>query len=312
MKSNYLKLTNPCQEKWENMKPNAKGSFCDSCSKNVIDFTQLNSNEISNIVKETKGSICARFSQNQLNEPLIDEKFAKEYSFPFSNVAAGVMIATTLTMSQKAQAETIQFETEYVQQTDSGLKSENNKPQTSSKHKESKATTSFRGRIISIKNGKPIENAKITFVTIQKIVSVYSQKDGTFLIELPVELIDNDNVIRVSYEHIAHKKDIPFGYETTDYILSKQEINSEYVIKARPEVLYLGGIGFYSEKSHPIVIDNGIKIKYKDFIKARAGKKSSCSLKNKDYYYFSSKTAIAIYGKEAIHGLYILTDTFDK
>ncbi|MGQ7947736.1 hypothetical protein [Flavobacterium sp. WC2509] len=39
MKNKFLKLDNPCSEKWKDMKPKDKGNYCDLCSKKVIDFT---------------------------------------------------------------------------------------------------------------------------------------------------------------------------------------------------------------------------------------------------------------------------------
>ena len=310
MKTKFLKLNKPCEEKWENMKPNEKGSFCDFCSKNVIDFTQLNQIEISNIIKKSNGEICARLTQKQLSTPFFDTNLSKEYHFPFSNIAAGIIIATTLTASQKIQAETIKFETEYVQQANSELKNESKQSKSKPNDKINTDFKFFKGIVISEENGTPIENAKITFVTVQKIITTYTLKDGSFSLELPAELIDNDNVIRVSYNDVVNEdeKEVPFGYETTDYILSRQEIESEYSIEAKPEVLYLGGIGYYSEDRNPIVISNGQEIRYKAFIKAQQGKKSSCNLENKDFYYFETKSAIAIYGKKAKHGLYLLID----
>lgn len=99
-----------------------------------------------------------------------------------------------------------------------------------------------------------------------------------------------------------------FGYETKDYILTKDELKINFSIEAEPEVLYLGGIRAYSEKRKPIVLSNGVEIKYREFVKAQMGEKSSCSLENKDYLYFDSKFAIAIYGEKAKGGLYILTN----
>lgn len=77
-----------------------------------------------------------------------------------------------------------------------------------------------------------------------------------------------------------------FGYETKDYILPKEELKTDFSIAAEPEVLYLGEIGAYFEKRKPIILSNGIEIKYREFVKAQVGKKSSCSLENKDYLYF--------------------------
>ena len=281
MKSKFIKVNKPCNEKWQNMESNENGRFCSLCSKNVIDFTKLNSEEITNRIKESNGNICARVTQKQLNIPLSDFETKKQYEFPYSNIAAGLMIAATLTASQVTHAKNTNVQTELVQTTSNISKhSVNSKTSKSSKHKLSNNTI-FSGKIYSEENGSPIENAKITFVTIQKMITTYTAKDGTFSMEIPTNLIDNDNVIRVSYDEVINDDKESFGYDSNDYVLSKKEMNSNYIIKAKPLVLILGGIEAYYEETTPIVISNGREIKYKDFIKALHGKKSSCSLENK-------------------------------
>ena len=86
------------------------------------------------------------------------------------------------------------------------------------------------------------------------MLSAYSLADGTFSLKIPSELIDDDNVIRVSYDEVETKKDEinRFGYGDKDYILSKEEMNSVYAIKAEPLVLVLGGIG-HVRKKDPVI-----------------------------------------------------------
>jgi len=308
MKSKFLNINKPCAEKWENMKPNEKGNFCNLCSKNVIDLTQLSQVEISNKIKKEKGNICARITQSQLNMPLFDFDTQKEYNLPFSNIAAGLMIATSLTACQTNHTEKSKIPTEFVQNTNAVLN-----PQKKISESKPTSSVSVNSSVLkgSIKDeaGVPVNNAKITLVTIKDFFTTYSLKDGSFSLEIPSELIDNDNVIRVSYNEIKKEREEHFwGYETNDYILSKEELNSNYNIEAIAVELILGGIGHYSVERNPIVINNGVEIKYKEFLKAQQGKKSSCSMENKDFYYFESNIAVAIYGKKALEGLYILTN----
>ncbi|WP_299095261.1 hypothetical protein [uncultured Winogradskyella sp.] len=314
MKNKILKLDNPCNEKWENMKPNEKGSYCELCSKNVIDFTKLNQVEISEIMKKSGNKICARLTHSQLNSPLLNLENSFNLNFPKSKAAAGLILATSLTVGQTLHAENQTIKTEFIQSSDSIVNSK--KEKSASKPSEPKLDDIiiFKGKITSEDLKKPIENAKITFVTSQKILSAYTSTEGTFSIEIPTSLVDDDNVIRVSYYDVKEKREneMFFGYETKDYILSKEELKSNFLMEAEPEELYLGGIGVYSKKRKPIVLSNGVEIKYREFVKARMGEKSSCSLENKDYLYFDSKFAIAIYGNKAKDGLYILTDKTEK
>lgn len=310
MKGKFLKLNKACSEQWENMKPNENGSFCDTCSKNVIDFTQLSQLEISEKVKKSKGEICARLTKKQLETPLIDFQVQKKYKLPYSNIAASILLASTMSVSMTSCAQNEKASTEFVQ-TASNLSSKSN-----IKRNQSKPTTTssddfitFKGKVSTEKEGKPIKNAKIIFVTVQKILSTYSLEDGSFSLEIPEELVDNDNVIRVLYEEVKTESEEinRFVYDDKDYILSKEQINLEYAIKANPLILILGGIGHYTKKN-PVVLQNNERINYKDFINAQRGEKNSCSLENKDFMYFEAEAAVAIYGKEAKAGLFILVD----
>jgi hypothetical protein len=68
MKTYYsISIPEPCHEDWNKMTPKDKGRFCDSCSKTVIDFTKMNSNEIQNFITQNQEQrICGHFKQTQL------------------------------------------------------------------------------------------------------------------------------------------------------------------------------------------------------------------------------------------------------
>jgi hypothetical protein len=311
MKNRFLKTEKPCLENWENMKPNESGSFCDLCSKNVIDFTKLNSFEISKKIENKNDTICARITQKQLNSPILNFEIQKDYSLPYSNIAASIIIASTMAVSQPILAKTLQTQTEIVQTNNITLPISKNNADSKSDLSKPSDFKIVKGKVNSVKTESPINNAKIIFVTIKKQFITYTLEDGTFSIEIPSELIDDDNVIRVSYDEVKVGKDSEnnYSYETTDYILTKNDINSEYKVIAKPEMIYLGKIANYSRfERNPIVIYNGKEIEYKKFINAQHDKKSDYSLENKEFYCFFSKIAVAIYGEKAKYGLYIIYD----
>ena len=220
------------------------------------------------------------------------------------------MITSTLIGCQNINANEIKIGTEQVVQNES-QKNESQKPETKPNLSSSNNITTFKGIVVSEKTGKPIENAEIKLVTIHKQIIVHSLKDGTFSMEIPTELIDDDNVIRVSYDNFVKNNDREdrfYGYNSSDYILNKLQLKSNYKIKAKDLEIYLGGISAYPIDYKPVVLVNGKEITYKEFQKAQEGKKSSCDVNNKDYMYFNSKEAIAIFGYRAKDGLFILTD----
>ena len=313
MKNTFLKINKPCSENWENMNPNELGNYCHLCSKTVIDFTQLSQSEISEKIK--KEDICARVTQKQLNTPLLNIETHYNFNIPYSNITAGVLLATTMiAVGQPLQEKNQKTQTEIIQTNGNFVEMKNNS-ESKPNLPEPNDFTKINGTVNSEKENIPVKNVKITVVTVNKNFITYTLADGTFSLEVPTELVDNDNVIRATYNEITIESDPKrsFDFENTDYILTKAELNSTYKIVAKPQVYYLGGIGSYSEIERiPIVINNGQEIKYKDFTKAQQGKKSSCNLENKDYDYFEPEIAIAIYGKKAKYGLYIIKDKVKK
>lgn len=62
-----LQINTPCSENFDQFKPTQKGGFCDSCQKEVIDFTHMSADQIvmyfqNNSTQKT----CGRFKSEQL------------------------------------------------------------------------------------------------------------------------------------------------------------------------------------------------------------------------------------------------------
>ncbi len=66
-----LKITipKPCSENWHQMTPIQKGAFCQSCSKEVLDFTNTSKTELARKL-DANQNICGRFKPEQLDTPL--------------------------------------------------------------------------------------------------------------------------------------------------------------------------------------------------------------------------------------------------
>ncbi len=64
----HINMPTPCHESWDKMKPVEKGRYCDSCQKQVVDFTKMNDLQlITFFQKSSKGTMCGRFMQDQLD-----------------------------------------------------------------------------------------------------------------------------------------------------------------------------------------------------------------------------------------------------
>ena len=67
MKNQFsLEVKTPCKEKFEFFEKTKAGGFCNSCSKEVIDFTKMTSQEIIQYFKKPQTSTCGMFKESQL------------------------------------------------------------------------------------------------------------------------------------------------------------------------------------------------------------------------------------------------------
>lgn len=92
-----IHIPEPCGENWEAMSPVADTSarHCDSCAKNVVDFTGFTDAQTHAYMRESKGKLCGRFRPDQLGRPL---RAAGQPTSPLLRVAAsaaGLLLAAT-------------------------------------------------------------------------------------------------------------------------------------------------------------------------------------------------------------------------
>ena len=67
-----ITIPKPCHEDWNKMTPDETGRFCNSCSKSVVDFTQMLPIEIQDFfVSNQNKNVCGRFKNTQLDSIVI-------------------------------------------------------------------------------------------------------------------------------------------------------------------------------------------------------------------------------------------------
>jgi Gram-negative bacterial TonB protein C-terminal len=102
MKTNFsISIPKPCHEDWSKMSPNEKGRFCQSCSKSVIDFTEMPQQSIEKYLNNNGDKrICGRFKVSQLDQIRIEipqHIFQKRMSFhKFFLLALLIAMGTSL------------------------------------------------------------------------------------------------------------------------------------------------------------------------------------------------------------------------
>ncbi len=66
----YIHIEEPCHEKWNKMTQEEQGRFCHSCSKTVVDFSNMSDTQILNYLSKASGNTCGRFASDQLGRSI--------------------------------------------------------------------------------------------------------------------------------------------------------------------------------------------------------------------------------------------------
>jgi len=88
-KSLSISIPEPCHEKWSEMTDVEQGRHCQSCQKTVVDFTRMPKVKIAEFISEQSGSMCGRFSSDQLNVELMTPKPTKSW-FKYAAIILGL------------------------------------------------------------------------------------------------------------------------------------------------------------------------------------------------------------------------------
>jgi hypothetical protein len=68
----YIQIPEPCQADWDQMTPVQQGRFCQSCCKEVVDFTLMTDQAIIDFLSKPRGKTCGNFSTDQLNRAITE------------------------------------------------------------------------------------------------------------------------------------------------------------------------------------------------------------------------------------------------
>lgn len=110
-----LSIPAPCAEKWNNFTPAAKGGFCGSCAKIVVDFTRMSDDDVVAYFKNKEPHSCGRFRADQLKTYSVLP--AARINPGLTLLKAGFVSLLLLLVSRQGNAQTItaKAKTENVQ-----------------------------------------------------------------------------------------------------------------------------------------------------------------------------------------------------
>lgn len=107
MEKMILQVKESCSAEWNNMSLQEQGRFCSQCEKIVVDFSQMNDQEIVDQIKKAGKGLCGRFYEDQLMRELdATLSFSKNpiWRGRWTGIAAGLMLVGSMSL-QATQAQ---------------------------------------------------------------------------------------------------------------------------------------------------------------------------------------------------------------
>jgi hypothetical protein len=93
IKGLYLSVPTPCEENWSQMTRTAAGRHCSSCNKTVVDFSLLSDAEMLAVIANSKGNVCGRFADDQLNRHIAAAAPVHHPFVPAMLITAGLAVS---------------------------------------------------------------------------------------------------------------------------------------------------------------------------------------------------------------------------
>ena len=233
-----LEIANPCTENFDKMVPNSNGSFCNSCAKNVIDFSNKTNSEIARIILESKGkNICARLKTTQLENEFEYNEISKVNNFKYAAIAVSILLTSSVVAQEK-----VPVETEISVQ----------KPTTHivgkiafSQTIEEEISIIIKGKLLDARTNKPLAdrtypNLTLTINNSPNSIEI-NPKTGEFSIPLIVSKENKALMITIVSNDYYLAKTIPFDIKSVKGNILQQNIiiNTDELSK----VYIAGGLG---------------------------------------------------------------------
>lgn len=241
-----LEIQNPCEAKFSEMTPNAQGSFCSSCAKNVIDLSRKTNSEVAKILANSEdSSICARLKTSQLEQVFEHNEASKLTTFKYASAIAASVLLTPNVVAQEKEPVKIEVDSTKPQRVIMG-KIAYREPI----HKV--ISFSIQGKLLDNKTKKPISEKLYPNLTIyingaSKNIKI-DAKTGKF--EIPVLLNDDTKEISV---HISNEdKNYNNTFQINLKAIKNNKLDLNIYIKPEEELqnyMIMGGLGIKNHTS---------------------------------------------------------------
>jgi hypothetical protein len=100
-----LSISKPCSEKFSNFYPTEIGGYCDSCKKEVIDFTQMSERDILKHLDNELGKTCGYFRNVQIKtySTPVTSDFKQKVNYLGTRIASFILLSFLSISKSQAQ-----------------------------------------------------------------------------------------------------------------------------------------------------------------------------------------------------------------
>ncbi len=213
-----IKISIPqlCHENWDGMTSVEKGKFCNSCQKNVFDFTTASDRDIVTAFKNNK-NLCGRFLNSQLDRDLTKPEKKNHFWIAATTAVISTLGFNELTAQEKAP----------IEQTDNRALG---KFMVSEPSEIANAEVEVSGVVTD--TGGPIPGANIFIKGTTK--TVQTDFDGKFTIKAKI-----NDVITVSFT----------GFEDYQFTITQSAEYNNIILKELPDKSETVILGYVVQKS---------------------------------------------------------------
>ncbi|MEN2415265.1 hypothetical protein [Flavobacterium mesophilum] len=233
-----LEIASPCSQNFDKMIPNANGSFCNSCMKNVIDLSKKTNSEVARFISENKDrNICARLKTTQLKEEFQYNETSKINNLKYAAVVASILLASNMTGQEKVTVETeigVPQPANYIVGKVANVQNI------------AEQSIIIKGKLLEAKTNKPFDRKIFSHLTLSingsERVKVNS-KTGYF--SIPIKVLSGRDTLEVIVQSSNYylSKTIPFNIEMVKGGILTQDIIVNEEDLSQAVILTLGGLG---------------------------------------------------------------------
>jgi len=208
---NSIHIPEPCHENWDKMSKTDKGRFCLSCTKEVVDFTNMSKGEIVDTIQHSTGSTCGHFHTHQLDQKTVPTGKA-DFSWKWMRSVAASFLALV--------AFTFQFGKSAHAQGNKGIRGKMIYTGAAEKTNfEINYATILEGKISMKRFNGPLAGVKVTVLSGEKVIGFgLSDSFGNYKINIPPNSIKSGEVIMTAismWMEPVHLSDIKIDKEKT-------------------------------------------------------------------------------------------------